>query len=260
MTLHVPALSIVGMIFSLIVSFGLPIALFFYYWKCLGAKKMAVVYGFVTFVLFALALEQYFHKFVFSAYGDALTKNIIVYAIYGGLAAALFEEGGRFLNMKYYMKGQLTKEDALMFGVGHGGIEAITLIGGSYISNLATSLKINNGTIYEALASYDAETLATANSAMEQLCAVPSYQFFLAGVERIAAIAIQICFTYLIYRFVKEGDKSYLIIAVAGHATFDAIAVMLAQYVPVYFVELIILALAGLMVWYTRQLYYSEPY
>ena len=53
---------------------------------------------------------------------EALTGNIWFYALYGGIAAGVFEETGRFTAMKFWMKKSLSKESSFMYGVGHGGI------------------------------------------------------------------------------------------------------------------------------------------
>lgn len=46
--------------------------------------------GAATFIVFALILEQILHIVVIKATGTALTGNIWLYALYGGLAAGIF--------------------------------------------------------------------------------------------------------------------------------------------------------------------------
>ena len=58
----------------------------------------------MTFIISALVLEKLLHAAVFKAFGTALNANIWLYTLYGGLAAAVFEETGRLLAMKYAMK------------------------------------------------------------------------------------------------------------------------------------------------------------
>ena len=54
-----------------------------------------VFVGAAVFVLFVLVLESGMHALVFGISGEGITKNIWIYALYGGLAAGLFEETGR---------------------------------------------------------------------------------------------------------------------------------------------------------------------
>jgi uncharacterized membrane protein YhfC len=58
----------------------------------------------------------------------------VLYALFLGGSAALFEEGGRYIVMRLFMKnksrlGDSVVFDGIAFGVGHGGIEAILLVG-----------------------------------------------------------------------------------------------------------------------------------
>ena len=100
----IPAASVAGMIFSLILSFALPIGLLVFLRRRTGVKVTVFLIGGATFFLFAMVLEQLLHTVVLSAAGEALTANIWLYALYGGLAAGLFEETGRYVAMKFFLK------------------------------------------------------------------------------------------------------------------------------------------------------------
>ena len=88
----VPGASIAGMVFSLVVSFALPIGLFVYAKKKLGAKTAPFFIGCGIFFVMVLMLEAAIHRIVFQLAGEALTGSVILYAVYGGLMAALFEK------------------------------------------------------------------------------------------------------------------------------------------------------------------------
>ena len=57
-------------------------------------------------------------------------------------------------------KAYLEKENALMYGIGHGAAEGIILSLMAYIPNLVTSIRINNGSIETALSGLDAAARA----------------------------------------------------------------------------------------------------
>ena len=69
----VPGASIAGMVFSLIVSFALPIGLFVYAKKKLGAKTAPFFIGCGVFFVMVLMLEAAIHRIVFQLAGEALT-------------------------------------------------------------------------------------------------------------------------------------------------------------------------------------------
>ena len=164
----VSAASIAGMAFSLIVSVGLPVALFIYGWKKLGARVSSFFIGCAVFYLVARVIEPMVHSFMLSATGDKITGNIVLLAIYGGLVAAVFEEGGRLIAMKSFIK-ELDLDNAFMYGAGHGGFEAILLIATTMFSNILNSLLINNGWMAESLASLDAETALSTFNTISQI-------------------------------------------------------------------------------------------
>ena len=116
----IPAASIAGMVFSLIVSFALPIGLFVYAKKKLGAKTAPFFIGCGVFFVMVVMLEAAIHRIVFQLAGEALTGSVILYAVYGGLMAALFEETGRYIAMRFLVK-PMDFPNAFMYGAGHGG-------------------------------------------------------------------------------------------------------------------------------------------
>lgn len=236
--------SIAGMVFSLLVALGLPITLFIVVKKRTKAKASSALIGAGTFIVFALVLEQILHTVVLKSAGTALTENLLLYAVYGGLAAGLFEETGRFLAMKYAMKKNLNRENALMYGVGHGGIEAFILIGVAEIFNIITSVIINSGNAESIFASFDQATL----NSLSQLWTLPSYQFYMAGVERISAIMLHIGFSLLVYLAVKNKKPGFWIMAFGVHFIVDALSIVLINYIPMFIFELIMLIIAGLFI------------
>ena len=80
----VPAASIAGMVFSTILAFGLPVALFFLFWKKARIRPSFFFAGCATFFLSSMVLEQILHSVVFSMTGTLLNENIWLYALYGG--------------------------------------------------------------------------------------------------------------------------------------------------------------------------------
>lgn len=155
----VPGASIAGMVFSLVVSFALPIGLFVYAKKKLGAKTAPFFIGCSVFFVMVLMLEAAIHRIVFQLAGEALTGSVILYAVYGGLMAALFEETGRYIAMRFLVK-PLDFPNAFMYGAGHGGVEAMLLCGVTSINNIASAVMINSGTMSAQLATLDAEKAA----------------------------------------------------------------------------------------------------
>ncbi len=245
----VSAASMAGMVFSLIIVFGLPIALIIIVHKKTHAKITACLIGGGVFIAFAMILEQILHRIVFGAAGTLLQENIVLYAVYGGLAAALFEETGRYAAMRFVMKKNLSRGDALIYGIGHGGTEAVLTVGFTYINNLVISIMINTGTIRLTMLQLDGTMQKTVYEQLRALWELAPWQFYVAGVERIAAVMIHICCSLLVFGFVRTGMKRYFLAAFLTHFLVDSLTVLLASVAPVWVVELLLLAAAAVLLW-----------
>ena len=109
-----------------------------------------------------------------------------LYVFTFAFTAGLFELAGRFAVAKLMQK-KLTYKRSLAAGMGHGGIEAIILIGMAYINNLIYIAMINNGTfdtmVAQAVAAgVDAGQL---NMLKETLLTTSPAMFLLGGFERL---------------------------------------------------------------------------
>lgn len=248
--------SMAGMVVSMLLSVGLPIFLCIFVHKKTKAWVPAFFIGCGIFVGFAMILEQILHMVVLTATGSVLQDNIWLYGIYGGLAAALFEETGRWIAMKFCLKKHLTKENALMYGAGHGGIEAFLILGMSSMSNLLTAAMINGGLMEKTMSALDASAQEQTYNQLSVLWTTPAYQFYLAPVERIIAIALQIGLSVLVYSAVKTGKKLHLAAAFGIHFAVDFLTVVLASYVPVWVLELgLAVVVAGICVVVYKRIY-----
>ncbi|HKM33780.1 MAG TPA: YhfC family glutamic-type intramembrane protease [Lachnospiraceae bacterium] len=254
----VSTLSIIGMIFSFLIAFGVPITLLVVIRKKTKARVSSFFIGCVTFVLFAMILESIMHSFVFSATGNAISGNIWAYALYGGLAASLFEETGRFLAMKFCMKKALNRENALMYGAGHGGIEAILLVGFTYISNIIMAILANTGTMEKSLTVLDSATYDQTVSQLSVLWTTSSSLFFLAGVERLAAITLHISLSIFVYKTVKTGNVKYLLVAYLLHFAVDAGTLLLTKVLSSVWIEVVLLVVVAVIAYFAVKLYQEE--
>ena len=232
----VPGASIAGMVFSLVVSFALPIGLFIYAKKKLGAKAAPFFIG--CGVFFAI------HRIVFQLAGEALTGSVILYAVYGGLMAALFEETGRYIAMRFLVK-PMDFPNAFMYGAGHGGVEAMILCGVASISNIAGAVMINSGTMSAQLASLDAKKAADTAAALSARWTTSSLTFFAGGVERLLAVVLHVSLSILVFQSIRKKSRKDLLNAYLFHFVIDSLAVLLSAVASVWVVELVVALVTG---------------
>lgn len=239
--------SIAGMVVSLLLSVGLPIFLCIFIYKKTKAWVPAFFIGCGIFVGFAMILEQICHAIVLTATGSVIQGNIWLYGIYGGLAAALFEETGRWIAMRFCLKKHLTRENALMYGAGHGGIETFLILGMSSMSNLLTAAMINGGLMEKTMTVLEPAQQEVSYNQLSVLWTTPAYQFFLAPVERISAIALQIALSILVFSAVKTGKKLHLAAAFGIHFAVDFLTVVCASAIPTWALELGLLVVVAVI-------------
>lgn len=236
--------AIIGVICSIILSIGVPIGLLIYNKKKYQAKISSFFIGAGTFLLFAMVLERVLHLLVINVGGLSKENNLWLFALYGAAAAAVFEETGRIVAMKFWMKKNLNFPNALMYGIGHGGIEAMIIGGLLGISNLISMVMLNIGATQQALLALPDETRNQAIEQMSALWTTPASLFFASGIERVGAMTLHIALSLLIYQALKTGKRSIAVIAYGMHFFMDFVAVVSAEYISIWAVEAIIYVIA----------------
>ena len=238
--MSVPTLSMVFMALAALFCFAMPVLLLIYYRKK-GADILPFFVGCAVFVIFAMILEALMHQLVLKVLpvGKTIMGNTLLYALYGGLAAGVFEETGRFLAFKTVLKKQLGNDrNALMYGAGHGGIEAILTVGLTYIGNIVISVLINAGQTDMLMATATGETAEQLQAVLDSLITTAPWTYLLAIVERALAVTTHICLSVLVFFAVKKPGKGWLFpLAILLHAAFDGILVILAAHLPAAAVE-----------------------
>ena len=212
-----------------------------------GGRWRDFFLGAGTFFLFAMVLEQLLHQMVLrSPIGPVLQENVWLTALYGGLAAGLFEETGRFCAFKLVLRGQRERITALSYGIGHGGGEAFLLLGMTYINNLILMFTLSNGGVLPP----------ALDSAVRGLAAVPVTAYLWALFERIPAVAFHMSASVLVFAAAKQPGKLWLLpAAILLHALLDFTAIVCNAYLPLPVLELLITVFALAVVWLGYRVY-----
>ena len=226
----IPQITLLAMGFTGILCIAVPFVLLFVFKGRFQTKAAPFFFGAITFIIFALALESSAHQYILSgntAIGRMISGNPFLYAIYGGLAAGIFEEFGRFFCMITVMnRFMYQRENSIIYGIGHGGIEAIVLGSFTMLQNLMIAIVLNDYGSVEAYASQagSAEASASITSLLNTLVETPTSSYILSGVERMAALVLQIALSVLIYKAVVRKKYMYILLAIVLHALIDIIA------------------------------------
>ena len=226
--------------------FAVPIVMSWYLVRKHHARLSTILIGAGTFILFALVLESILHQLVLKGpHGDAIMGNTLWYALYGGLAAGIFEETGRFLSMKFLMKKEpATLLPGIAYGAGHGGAEMLIIFGITMISNLVMSVLINSGQTDVLLAKAPAEAASQVQAQFDALQSLTAGTLLMGLWERFSALILHLSFSILVWVAVSKGGRWLWLFpaAILLHAVVDAGVVMLSKSAGTFQLELIVTA------------------
>ena len=244
--------SMMMMCLTLMICFGVPLGLFWFVRRRYQASIKSFFVGLIVFIVTTQILEAVVHVYLLKV---NQTTSIwlmqpLIYSLYGGLMAGVFEETGRYFSFKWFLKKENRIQDGVSYGIGHGGIEAMLIVGTTYLNNLIFSVLINQGWIEKlGLSAELEETVVT------QLTQISPIIFGLAGYERLMTIMIQIGLSLLVFKGVREQKICYYVLAVFIHAILDVPAALVqVGMFNIYVVEGFITLIAiGFIIFMVKQ-------
>ena len=248
---------------SLVIAVGLPVLLAILWHKRTGAKWISLLVGMLIFPAFVFGLENVCHQlFIYqpNPISNYVNAHPLILMLYGGLAAGIFEETGRLVAFFWLLRKQNGREAGVMYGIGHGGIEAALICGVGMVSNIAFSIALNTQGAAAMLASVPAEQQATIAASIESLNTAPAGMLLMSGVERIIAITLHIALSVLVFTAVKRKKMWLYPVAILLHAAVDCIAVLYQQqYITnIYVLEAIIAAATAAIAYWAYRIYQAD--
>jgi uncharacterized membrane protein YhfC len=204
----------IAYLFSLFISIGLPILIsIILVFKSRSFFK-PIFLGVLTFLVFQVFTRVYLIQEVLPTqvwYIVFTYQYPLLYVFLLSLTAGLFEECGRAIMMKYFMK-KANINQAIAFGIGHGGIEAILFVGIALI--------------------------------MTNPIFIDTQSLFMSGLERLSAMVLHIGFSVLVYQAIYQKKRYYVLFAIGVHTLVNFVSVTLMMNgVNLWIVE----AVLGLM-------------
>lgn len=227
-----------------VLGIAVPVCLSVYLVRKHHARLSTILIGAGTFILFALVLESIMHQLVLKGpHGASILDNTLRYAIYGGLAAGVFEETGRFLSMKFLMKKEPSAPlPGVAYGIGHGGVEMLIIFGITMINNLVISALINSGQTDVIFSKVPVEAVEQLRSQLDQLQTIGVGTLIIGIWERFSTLVLHLGLSMMVWVAVRKGGKWLWLFpaAIALHAIVDAGAVLLQKSAGMVPLELIV--------------------
>jgi uncharacterized membrane protein YhfC len=174
--------------------------------------------------------------------GTEIFLPLAVYALLLGLSAGLFEEGARYAVYRLWLRDVKSWREAVFFGAGHGGVEAV-LLGGLALFAFFQATAYRNADLSKLISP---EQLDLARAQLDAYWTAPWYAALMGAVERSLAIVVQISLAVMVFQAVIEQKWLWFATAILWHTTIDALAVLGLQYWGVYLTEGVLAIFAGI--------------
>ena len=222
-------MNIIAYGFALFISLILPILISIFLIVRSKAYLKPIIIGVLTFLIFQVFTRIYIIQVILPTqvwYILFTYQYPVMYAFLLSLTAGLFEEIGRYIMMKFILRKMELKQ-ALAFGIGHGGIEAMLFVGFALIMTNPATLDTQN--------------------------------LMLSGLERLSAIIFHCGFSVLVYQMLFKGKKYHLIYSITLHTLVNFVSVILMMNgVNLWILEGLLLIFALLMVYFIKTQWRSE--
>lgn len=260
--------TIACVIISFLISFVLPVVLLaliaakFRKQGIISAWLLGAAGFFVTQILIripiinVLSTQNWFLSFS--------QNQLFGYAFFLAFTAGLFELAGRF-GVAQLLRKNLTFHRSLVAGLGHGGIEAMLVVGIAYVNNLVYIAMINSGAFDTVLAQTAAMGVDVSQLELirDQLLTASSGLFLLGGFERILAMIAHTAMSLLVcYGVAHHKTGICALICLGIHTAIDLTAgisllsgTVLSQNAVYCIIYLILTAVAFVSLFIIRELH-----
>jgi uncharacterized membrane protein YhfC len=198
---------------------ALPVALGIYLrrrfglsWKLLGVGAVTFVGSQVLHIPFnAAVLNRMLEQFGWSLASEGMGL-FAAFALLG-LSAGVFEELARYVVYRYWIRDARTWKEALMFGAGHGGIEA-ALLGGATLLAFIQAVAFRNADLATVVPAGQVEL---ARAQLDAYWATPWPTALLGAVERTFTLCLHLSLAVLVMQVFLRNELRWLFGAIGWH-------------------------------------------
>jgi uncharacterized membrane protein YhfC len=162
---------------------------------------------------------------------------LVPFLLFSSLTAGIFEETGRWLGYRHLLTVERSRRVGIMFGLGHGALEAVLLAG----------LPLGGLLVSWVLAAQGRLPPSAAEAIGQQTASLDFWKIQLAALERASATAVHVGLALVVLQVWKRGGLGWLALAILLHFSINATAALLVlklQLSP-WAGELVLVAMAA---------------
>lgn len=239
---------LISLAFSAVFVIFYPLVLAFLVWRRYQVSWRYFAYGVGIFVIFQLMTRIPMVQLAQALVGPQIRSSTLLTAIWLVLlsfTAGLFEEFGRYVGYRWIMpKDPKTWKVGVMYGIGHGGIESIVLVGLTQLTLLAILI------FYPLIADYLPQELRgplTQQTAL--LVGSPAWLPLLAAWERFWTVLFHVAMSLVVLQVFRRGSIGWLWLAIGLHTLTNVVVVAVPTLlsIPQQTAQLLAEGLAGVV-------------
>ena len=195
----------------------------------LGVQWRYFWYGTLVFLVFQLLTRVPAVLALNAAFASQLKASAtfrFTWYLILALTAGLFEEVGRYVGYRVFMRREeKTWSKAVMYGIGHGGIESVVLIGALALLSLANIVVTSSLNLNTLTASQHANVIQQ----FATLNAQPVWFPLLGAWERLWTLPVHIALSVIVLQVFRRNNIGWLWLAILAHAIVDFTSVEILQ-------------------------------
>ena len=224
--------SLLFMLLTAVLGIALPLITAIIWCKKKHEPFTTVLIGAATFLLFAIVIEKPLQALVISLdspVSQFVNARPVLWGIIVGLFPGVFEETGRFVAFKTVLRKRKQRETGLSHGIGHGGFEALFILGITYIEYFVFAIMLNQGTFVELMVEPIKDTLTPdvvnqITGIVEQVTTFSAATMGVALVDRLIAVLYHIGASIMVFYAVKDKKKWWLYpLSILIHTVIDGL-------------------------------------
>lgn len=229
-TIHVPAAWLISTAIAAVFAIAYPLISGMIVHKKLAVGWKYFWFGALVFLVFQLLtrvpLVTVLQVTVLAHLLLTSTAFLWTWLVILAITAGLFEEVGRYAGYRVFMgREPKTWSKAIMFGLGHGGLESMLLVGGQIVLSLINIV---------ILSVINVNTLPAAQrqAVIQQFAAInaqPVWLPLLAAWERLWTIPLHVALSVMVLQVFLRQRMIWLFLAILFHALVDFLAVAIPQ-------------------------------
>jgi uncharacterized membrane protein YhfC len=181
-------------------------------------------FGMGVFILFQLLTRIPVIQLIEGLFGAQIRSSRWLFAAWLVLlcfTAGLFEETGRYVGFRWMARHDpKTWPMGVMFGLGHGGIESIILVGVNSLVSFFLLLFLP--AIQSRL---PAEVSGPLAQAVSTISAAPAWQILLAAWERLWTLPVHVALSVIVLQVFRRSNVRWLWLAILLHAAVNLVVV-----------------------------------